>query len=70
MSRFTRAAAVLTSLVAAVLVPTQIALADVPFPPQGEQPGATASGSTPVVVHTASSSGIDAWAIALIAIAV
>jgi hypothetical protein len=69
MSRFTRAAAVLTSLVAAILVPTQIALADVPYPPTGEQPVKTSSGSTPAVVHLTSSSGISSWAIFLIAVA-
>jgi hypothetical protein len=69
MSRFTRAAAVLTSLVAAILVPTQIALANVPYQPRGERPALTPAGSTPVVVHTTSSSGVSGWAIVLIAVA-
>ncbi len=69
MSRFTRAAALLTTLVAAIVVPSQIALADVPFPPRGARRAITSGNSAPTVVHTVSNAGVSAWAILLIAVA-
>ena len=69
MSRFTRAAALLTTLVSAIVVPSQIAMADVPFPPRGARRAITSAAPSPMVVHTVSNTGISAWAILLIAVA-